>query len=1043
MTMDTPWMEEELLAHAAWVRELARGLVRDASEADDLAQDTFAVALRGAPHERGATRAWLAGIARRLAWKRQRDRRRESTLDEAVTERAATSSPQSIERLELHELLAKELRALREPLRATLIERYVHGKSATQIAAQGGVPLPTVRSRLQLGLEELRAQLDRKFDRETWMSALMLAAGSPGAKLAGGTALGGGLLVSTLVKVTAGVVLVVLGAWFAAPLLESQPAPAPAPVQADTDSSSRGGEAPSPVSLAGTLEAGTKQRESASPVRAAPPSASPVDAGVTRVVARGRCVDLLHTPIEGVEVAIVSVGRFETEWIDRSWREVAPAQRSFSAKDGRFEAVLRADSADTEEHASVRLEFRCAGFAVESAQVNLDSERGPAVREIVLHRSVRLTGSVRDADGNVCARAAVFAVPRQPGQRRLYIDERSDHPRATTRADGRFEMPEAPEGPVWIVARADDGREGDALALILSASEPAEELALVVPGRADGSWIRGVVLDPSGAPSPRARLKVVHSRMKDAAAAVGALGGSGNERADEQGRFAFRAEQPYRYTLRAADARGRNFGAQARDLEAGSNEVVLRLAEPRTLRVRALDARSAPLAALRVTLTSVAATDRWDTSVELGRASSDATATGELELPMPVEPFTLTAESPNWSPVVLGPLDPARISEALEVRFEQGPNVAGIVLADGQPVAGARLSLFRERDGSEVPSLDGFRSRFWSIPLPEPVLTDRAGRFALLAPKQNGIHIRAELPGRAPARLGPFALLPADAVVDVRLELGSSGAIEGRVLDANGKPVAGAFVGASAGEGAPRGAKSNELGVFRIEDLAAGRYRVRPLAHDIRGGASSLCICGGDEDVRRIDQWDCEVVSGQTTPFDLKLPAPGIVDVRLALDLEPTTAWSVGASTDTDPESLTGGSVKPKPGLESGAYRLELPRNVLSDVWAKASLAGWEIELEHKRVQPLEAPIEIVFDEKGGSVVGVLAQPHAAGEAVTLTWSSTPQHRIRCTTYSDERGQFRFPFAPAGECTLRRSAVKGEGCTVRVTASERVQVDGL
>src|SRR5205814_10341316 len=40
---------EELLAHAGWVRALARELVRDASTADDLVQETWLAALRHPP----------------------------------------------------------------------------------------------------------------------------------------------------------------------------------------------------------------------------------------------------------------------------------------------------------------------------------------------------------------------------------------------------------------------------------------------------------------------------------------------------------------------------------------------------------------------------------------------------------------------------------------------------------------------------------------------------------------------------------------------------------------------------------------------------------------------------------------------------------------------------------------------------------------------------------------------------------------------------------------------------------------------------------
>src|SRR5690242_1012820 len=103
MPTDTPWMEQQLLAHADWVRELARGLVRDEAGAEDLAQDTLLVALRSDPKERASMRAWLAGIAKRLAWNRLRSRERTQSLSADEWERAGTTSPQSIERLELYE----------------------------------------------------------------------------------------------------------------------------------------------------------------------------------------------------------------------------------------------------------------------------------------------------------------------------------------------------------------------------------------------------------------------------------------------------------------------------------------------------------------------------------------------------------------------------------------------------------------------------------------------------------------------------------------------------------------------------------------------------------------------------------------------------------------------------------------------------------------------------------------------------------------------------------------------------------------------------
>src|SRR5688500_8449393 len=56
-----------LLAHRAWVRRLARSLVRDDASADDLEQRTWLAALRSPPRHAGAARTWLARVVRSQA----------------------------------------------------------------------------------------------------------------------------------------------------------------------------------------------------------------------------------------------------------------------------------------------------------------------------------------------------------------------------------------------------------------------------------------------------------------------------------------------------------------------------------------------------------------------------------------------------------------------------------------------------------------------------------------------------------------------------------------------------------------------------------------------------------------------------------------------------------------------------------------------------------------------------------------------------------------------------------------------------------------
>ena len=68
---------ETLLAHRDWVRALARRLVLDQNQADDLEQQTWLAALRSPPADTSAPRAWLGTVLRNLVRERlRRDGRR-------------------------------------------------------------------------------------------------------------------------------------------------------------------------------------------------------------------------------------------------------------------------------------------------------------------------------------------------------------------------------------------------------------------------------------------------------------------------------------------------------------------------------------------------------------------------------------------------------------------------------------------------------------------------------------------------------------------------------------------------------------------------------------------------------------------------------------------------------------------------------------------------------------------------------------------------------------------------------------------------------
>lgn len=135
--------------------------------AEEVCQDVFhrfwraAASYRG---DRGAVRTWLLAIARNAAidWRRTRGKRseRESELhDEAFS----MPAPDSLEDLVADRMRAERMRSLVATLpaeqRRCVELAYWGGLSQSEIALQTGTPLGTVKSRMRLGLQKLRAEL--------------------------------------------------------------------------------------------------------------------------------------------------------------------------------------------------------------------------------------------------------------------------------------------------------------------------------------------------------------------------------------------------------------------------------------------------------------------------------------------------------------------------------------------------------------------------------------------------------------------------------------------------------------------------------------------------------------------------------------------------------------------------------------------------------------------------------------------------------------------------------------------------------------------
>ena len=137
---NTPPSLAELLQHAAWTRQLARGLVGEAA-ADDVVQETWIAALRRPPDARQPLRSWLATVVRNNSFNRSRERARRAAREARVDAHQGLESAEVVlGRLEMHKVLVEVVSALPEPYRQTVLLAYFDELSSTEIGAATVTP---------------------------------------------------------------------------------------------------------------------------------------------------------------------------------------------------------------------------------------------------------------------------------------------------------------------------------------------------------------------------------------------------------------------------------------------------------------------------------------------------------------------------------------------------------------------------------------------------------------------------------------------------------------------------------------------------------------------------------------------------------------------------------------------------------------------------------------------------------------------------------------------------------------------------------------
>ncbi|HEU4364830.1 MAG TPA: sigma-70 family RNA polymerase sigma factor [Candidatus Krumholzibacteria bacterium] len=155
-------------AYAGFVYSLARGIVRNDGDAEDITQELFFRVWERAgtfDPSRGSPAAWITTMTRRLAIDKTRSRSyqaraREASID-VVPATAAVDGTAAVLSAEANQVL-DALNRLDEPYREVIRLSYYEGLSHSGIASRLGTPLGTVKSRLREGVVQLRKLLDIK-----------------------------------------------------------------------------------------------------------------------------------------------------------------------------------------------------------------------------------------------------------------------------------------------------------------------------------------------------------------------------------------------------------------------------------------------------------------------------------------------------------------------------------------------------------------------------------------------------------------------------------------------------------------------------------------------------------------------------------------------------------------------------------------------------------------------------------------------------------------------------------------------------------------
>jgi protocatechuate 3,4-dioxygenase beta subunit len=449
-----------------------------------------------------------------------------------------------------------------------------------------------------------------------------------------------------------------------------------------------------------------------------------------------------------------------------------------------------------------------------------------ATHDLVLVRGARLSGTVTGPDG-----------PVADAQVRVWYTRREGYAAAATcrtDAEGRYETDSVRAGPVLVQVTKSGLLQSDAprdWQQAFTSGQVPERYRATVPEKGEatldialsrGGILEGKVVDEEGQPLAATRVSVQRSAIWTESDADGAFRLVG---------------VPTETTVAVVGYKTGYVTTEPTSVEVPSADVVgdvvvrLRAAPVVTGKVGTEDGRPVPGA--RITVYAGSYRPRPFRPEQRPReASATAAADGSFEatIPMVRGQFVLVAEAVGYAPSVSETVNMTADSGPVEVNLVMrlGAELQGRVVADGAPVAGARI-------GVDLTARTGRRLGGWQQAqqmYPVQAVTDADGRFLVTHVGEGPAEIVAEAVGYVRAWTRVDVPATADVVVELKPALG----ITGSVLYADGTPAANVQLYVRpvkpggepdrTGQIAPVSATSQADGSFTLEGLEDRHYKV-------------------------------------------------------------------------------------------------------------------------------------------------------------------------------------------------------------------------